>query len=416
MPKIAFSKFEGIHPRIWIDKCVDYFELFKVPRCMWATAASLHMEGNAATWLQVYKQQHGLSDWEVFARAVENKFDAYDYRQHIHDLLSFKQKGSVDEYVAEFDAARYQVAMHKDETLFVSHFVDGLKDEIRGTVLPHVPETVDRAILLAQIQEGVLDKAKARSSRVGTRGPVGASRPDLKLNNNLGELTKERQLRYYRRLNGLCYFCGDKFDADHVSKCIKRPKAQLHNLSAQDLDTDLTEEVLQQLDKEDELQMGKLSLNVLVGTDEGEAVRVRALVQKQVMLLLIDSGSSHSFVNSAFLQRVGIKPTKCKPVLVTLANGDTLISDHMVLGMDWWVPNHTFSTNMRVLDIGAYDAILGFDWLKLHSPMLCHWNEKVLELEDGGVKVKLTGIHSAVTDAQQMSAEHLLKCLKGNEI
>ncbi|KAK3124731.1 hypothetical protein QOZ80_7BG0591530 [Eleusine coracana subsp. coracana] len=405
MPKIAFPKFDGIHPRIWIDKCLDYFELFKVPRCLWATAASLHMEGNAATCFQVYTQQHGLSDWKVFVRAVEDKFGAYDYRRHIHDLLALRQKGSVDEYVAEFEAARYQVAMHNehlDETYFVSHFVDGLKDEIRGTVLTHVPETVDRAILLAQIQEGVLDKAKTRPPRMGTRGLVGASRPDAKFNNSFGELTKERQLRDYRRLNGLYYFCGDKFDADHVSKCTKRPKAQLHNLSAQDLGADLTEEVLLQLDKEDELQleMGKLSLNALAGTDEGEALRVRALVQKQVMLLLVNSGSSHSFVNAAFLQRVGITPTKCNPVLVTLANGDTLISDHMVLGLDCWVPNHTFSSNMRVLDIGAYDAILGFDWLKLHSPMLCHWNEKVLEFEDGGMKVKLAGIHFAATDAQ----------------
>jgi hypothetical protein len=34
---------------------------------------------------------------------------------------------------------------------------------------------------------------------------------------------------------------------------------------------------------------------------------------------------------------------------------------------------------MRVLDIGVYDAILGYDWLKSHSPMICHWKLKTIE-------------------------------------
>ncbi|GJN34657.1 hypothetical protein PR202_gb23339 [Eleusine coracana subsp. coracana] len=146
IPKLSFPKFEGTNPRIWIDKCINYFKIFKVPSCMWATAASLHMEGNAAKWLQVYKQQHGLGKWKVFVAAVERKFGAYDYRRHMHDFLHLRQKGTVEEYAEEFESARYHLAMHNehlDETMFVSHFVEGLKDDIRGTVLSHVPEIVD---------------------------------------------------------------------------------------------------------------------------------------------------------------------------------------------------------------------------------------------------------------------------------
>lgn len=36
--------------------------------------------------------------------------------------------------------------------------------------------------------------------------------------------------------------------------------------------------------------------------------------------------------------------------------------------------SHTMVTDMQVLDLGGYDAILGYDWLKLHSPMTCHWD------------------------------------------
>lgn len=37
-------------------------------------AASLHLEGNAAKWHQVFKLQHGMVTWDTFISAVEAKF------------------------------------------------------------------------------------------------------------------------------------------------------------------------------------------------------------------------------------------------------------------------------------------------------------------------------------------------------
>jgi hypothetical protein len=46
--KLSFPKFSGDNPRIWIDKCCDYFCICNISDCMWTSAASLHMEDNAA--------------------------------------------------------------------------------------------------------------------------------------------------------------------------------------------------------------------------------------------------------------------------------------------------------------------------------------------------------------------------------
>jgi hypothetical protein len=65
----------------------------------------------------------------------------------------------------------------------------------------------------------------------------------------------------------------------------------------------LTDEVLNQLVVEDALadEFYSLSLNAIAGTDQGEAMKVRAMVNNKVILILIDSGSSHSFVSDSFL-------------------------------------------------------------------------------------------------------------------
>jgi hypothetical protein len=40
-----------------------------------------------------------------------------------------------------------------------------------------------------------------------------------------------------------------------------------------------------------------------------------------------------------------------------------------VKNFEWWILGHTFQVDARVLDIAAYDLILGMDWLELYSPM-----------------------------------------------
>jgi hypothetical protein len=62
------------------------------------------------------------------------------------------------------------------------------------------------------------------------------------------ELSKERQLRYYRRANGLCFICGDKFEPEHQAKCPKRVVTQVHQLTVEDMSTVLTDEVLLKLE------------------------------------------------------------------------------------------------------------------------------------------------------------------------
>jgi hypothetical protein len=204
-------------------------------------------------------------------------------------------------------------------------------------------------------------------------------------------LWKERQFRDFRRANNLCFFCGDKFDAAHLHKCTKRNKPQVNAIVLNDLNVELTEETLNHLEVEDVLasKMGQLSLNALSGTNTGDFMRIRALVHNKVMLILVDSGSSHNFVSQTFLQQAGVPSQAAAPMIVRVANGQTLQSSLYVPALEWWAQGHTFHTDMRVLNIGAYDAILGYDWLSAHSPMIYHWELKTLEFKEGAVQVHL---------------------------
>ena len=164
-PKMSCPTFDGTNPRIWKSKCLDYFELCNIDEAFWTTAAALNMDGNAAKWLQVYKQKNGLGDWPTFIVVVGKKFGANDYRDAMSELLELKQTDSVEDYAAAFENLQFEITMHNsgfDDTFFMSQFVKGLKLDISAGVRAQVPKDVDQAILLAKVQQQVLEKREAK--------------------------------------------------------------------------------------------------------------------------------------------------------------------------------------------------------------------------------------------------------------
>ena len=190
---------------------------------------------------------------------------------------------------------------------------------------------MDRAIQLAKVQQQVLEKGKQKHHKpfLLAKQHSPHQKHDSKSTWGVSTLGQERQLLNYRKANNLCYYCGAKYDPSHAVVCPQRPKAQVNALIDNDLEAPLSEEVVAQLELEDSLtnEFGHLSINALAGTAEGQALKFRALVKNKVMLTLVDSGSTHSFVSAHFLQQVGISPLPTEPTKVKLANGQVLVSD-----------------------------------------------------------------------------------------
>jgi hypothetical protein len=181
----------------------------------------------------------------------------------------------------------------------------------------------------------------------------------------------------------------------------------------------LSEEILNMLEMHDiaEAQQLSLSLHAMAGSEGAETIRLRALVGNQVLLILVDSGSSTYFIHAQMLDKLKCTVTDAPSVAVKVANGEYMHSNKIVPEFTWWSHGATFVTPMRVLDLGAYDAILGMDWLKHHSPMTTDWNKKFLSFPHEGKQVTLQGILScSATSVREVPVEQLAKWVKGNDI
>jgi hypothetical protein len=150
----------------------------------------------------------------------------------------------------------------------------------------------------------------------------------------------------------------------------------------------------------------QLSLDALAGTEGEETIRLRALVGNQIMLLLIDFGSTHTFVTKSFAERAGCTISPAPTLSVKVANGKLMVSNEQVAGLTWWTQGHTFVTDMRILDIGAYDAILGVNWLKQFGRTTTDWIEKNLSFTHLGKEITLQGVRSKpITKLSELTVE-----------
>jgi hypothetical protein len=367
LPKFLFPKFGGEDLVLWVIRCEDYFRMYQVPECMRVLSASMHMEGNAARWMQIQRLKGDWGNWTHFLKTVIDKFGIDEFPRVMNRLLYLQQKGSVEDYVQEFEELRYAVSVHNpglSEVFFVAQFMKGWKHEIQVPVMSQIPTTIDRTIRLVVVQREVWAKGGGRLVKLGQMNKGGTRRKtEVKGVVEQGHWSKERQVKEYRRVNGLCYTCGEKFEPGHQAKCPKRVPQQLNVISKEDLEMVLSKEMLERVEQEEgqEEELHKLSLHAVSGADTPECIRFRALIQDQLMLMLVDSRSSTSFISQTMVDKLRLNSEPCAAVTVKVANGEVLRRDKKVREVTWWTGGHNFVSSMRVLDIGVYDAILGFD-------------------------------------------------------
>ena len=103
---------------------------------------------------------------------------------------------------------------------------------------------------------------------------------------------------------------------------------------------------------------------------------------------LVDPGATHSFISVPFIERHQIESQPIDgPMVVSVPNGDIMISEMMVPGSRLVIHDMDFPVDMIVLGIHDFDIVLGMDWLSRHRATLDCYKKKVrlVQPEEPGV-------------------------------
>ena len=93
---------------------------------------------------------------------------------------------------------------------------------------------------------------------------------------------------------------------------------------------------------------------------------------------LVDPRATHSFISIPFTERHKIESQPIDGrMVVSIPNGDTMISERIVPGSRLVIQNKDFPTDLIVLGIHDFYIVLGMDWLSRHRATLDCYKKEV---------------------------------------
>ncbi|KAL0551336.1 hypothetical protein IC582_010422 [Cucumis melo] len=327
--------------------------------------------------------------WQQFKESFYAKFFSASLRDaKRQEFLNLEQGDmTVEQYDAEFDMlSRFAPEMIATEAARADKFVRGLRLDIQGLVRAFRPATHADALRLAvdlSLQE------RANSSKTAGRGSTSGQKrkaeqqpvpvPQRNFRSG-GEFRRFQQKPFEAgeaaRGKPLCTTCGKH----HLVRCLFGTKTcfkcRQEGHTADRCPLRLTGNAQNQ-------GAGAPHQGRVFATNKTEAEKAGTVVTGTLpvlghyALVLFDSGSSHSFISSAFVLHARLEVEPLHHVLsVSTPSGECMLSKEKVKACQIEIAGHVIEVTLIVLDMLDFDVILGMDWLAAnHASIDCSRKE-----------------------------------------
>jgi len=121
-------------------------------------------------------------------------------------------------------------------------------------------------------------------------------------------------------------------------------------------------------------------------------MRLIGVLKNQQVIILIDSGSTHNFLDSKLAALLGLMPKSEEEIRVKVANGQEIVSSRRNDGVPLKLQGTQFHIDFFVLPLAGCDVVLGIHWLRILGPILWDFTALTMEFTYFGKKCLLKGI------------------------
>ncbi|KAJ4821432.1 polyprotein [Rhynchospora pubera] len=405
LPKTEFPGFDGTDPSEWLMKSQYYFDLYQIPNELKTRMVVLSFSGEASAWYRHFRLGMDNPPWEIFVEEVFARFTENAAQELVGEFKRIHQFGKVSEYIKNFDSLRGKLLYERPylpNDFYVSSFIEGLREDIKSMVTMFGPKTLNDTYKYArqaeQFQEGqfrklrtnpkpqnVINYPKAREVEDRRVTLSNGNQKTWPSNANYRNLTFEQ-----KRAMGLCTRCEARWHPGH--QCMGKAVHLL--MGPDDNDGELeaatvTYEGEGTSSESDSVEETVISLFAAKDTSRVRNMKFKGYVGPTPIFALVDSGSTHSFVNPDILTSTNFMISQTAPMSVVVANGSKMLTDAECRGLKFSIQGNEFTKDVRLLDIKGYDLILGLDWLTERGPMMVDWKKGYLKFKNGDKEVKL---------------------------
>ncbi|CAA0811545.1 Unknown protein, partial [Striga hermonthica] len=386
-PRPILSTFNGTDPKAWLNCVVQYFELNETDGHDRVRYAAYYLDGEAILWWQwltsVYRNRQRVITWGDFERELLTRFGTSDYHNYDEALTRIRPTGNLRDYLKEFERLACRV-QGWPETALVGAFIGGLKYDLAAEVRLERPETMHASMEVARRREdhlaatrrGRADICFTDTCRAGPSQPTAGTRPAISAR-PLGPVVKKLTLEEIkrRREKGLCFKCEEKFMPGH--RCKQAFVIEVTNSDEEETEIEVHEEETE------------ISMHAMAGIRGPRMMRLPAWVKDRRVVVLVDNGSSHNFINADLSQKLKLPTTKIEPFEVRVANGERLRCTESFRGVPTKFQGVTVKANLYALPLVGPDFVLGVQWLEGLGKVTTDYRTGIMEFRSGDQRLTL---------------------------
>ncbi|KAL0533863.1 hypothetical protein IC582_028134 [Cucumis melo] len=413
---------------MWLSSLETIFRYMKCPEDQKVQCAVFMLTDRGTAWWETTERMLGGDvsqiTWQQFKESFYAKFFSASLRDaKRQEFLNLEQGDmTVEQYDAEFDMlSRFAPEMIATEAARADKFVRGLRLDIQGLVRAFRPATHADALRLAvdlSLQE------RANSSKTAGRGSTSGQKrkaeqqpvPIPQRNFRPGGEFRSFQQKPFEageaaRGKPLCTTCGKH----HLGRCLFGTrtcfKCRQEGHTADRCPLRVTG-IAQNQGAGAPHQGRVFATNRTEAEKAGTVVTGTLPVLGHYALVLFDSGSSHSFISSAFVSHARLEVEPLHHVLsVSTPSGECMLSKEKVKACQIELAGHAIEVTLIVLDMLDFDVILGMDWLAAnHASIDCSRKEVTFnppsmasfKFKGGGLK-SLPQVISAIRASKLLS-------------
>lgn len=106
-----------------------------------------------------------------------------------------------------------------------------------------------------------------------------------------------------------------------------------------------------------------ISVNALTGLKTFHTMRIIGFVRGKPIHILVESGSTHNFLDLAIAKKLGCQRDEIETQAVTVADGNHIVCQHKCKNFQWEMNKQCFEAEVLLISLGGCDMVLGVQWL-----------------------------------------------------
>jgi len=134
-----------------------------------------------------------------------------------------------------------------------------------------------------------------------------------------------------------------------------------------------------------------ISLQALQGRNSFQTIRVAGRVGSQALHILVDSGSTHNFLDATTTKKLRCELQKIPSLMVVVVDGAQLQCQWLCKGFRWVLEDMDYKADVYIVPLGSCDMILGIQWLSTLGSILWNFEKLIMEFSYKGKTQLLQG-------------------------